>query len=332
MRAPRFPVVPALALLSAALLCVAPAFSHLPQYSVPNGGGAPVMDHWDMTSPVMWQLNPNTGSNITGGGTVGNIMDASFGTWSSAPNAALRVARGADTSNTSPGFDPNSSRNINLVCFVCTGDFSSDAETLAVTITTMQDRAGASDGHGGTTHFAGQIVDADILFNPNSQFSMGASSGQDLQTVATHEIGHFFGLDHSGVVRAVMFPFAPDVQTSLGYDDVAGIAALYPKGSPDVATGVITGTVRFTNDGGVFGAHVFAQSVTNALPFPAGIRKTPIGTLTFTDGTYRITGVPPDQYIVTAEPLDDPMTASNITQYTQAFGASVQTGFTTRWH
>jgi hypothetical protein len=186
---------------------------------------------------------------------------------------------------------------------------------------------GGSDGHGGRTRFVGQIVDADILFNPATQFNTGGGTGQDLQTVATHEIGHFFGLEHTGVVRAIMFPFAPDVQTSLGYDDVAGISNLYPSGSP---AAVITGSVTL-GGAGIFGAHVFAQSVTSSEPL-GGIRKTPIGTLTLPDGSFRISGVPPDSYIVVAEPLDDPESASNVQSYPQAFGRTIQTNFTTRWH
>ena len=166
--------------------------------------------------------------------------------------------------------------------------------------------------------------------NPSTQFDTGGGTGQNLQTVATHEIGHFFGLDHSAVVRAVMFPFAPDILTTLSYDDVAGISSLYPQGTPDVATGSISGKVRLSGSS-VFGAHVFANSTTSALPF-ANVRKTPIGTLTLTDGSYTIRGVPPDSYLVVAEPLDLPVTDSDVSWASEFNQAKVQTNFTTRWH
>src|SRR5207245_5747695 len=180
-------------------------------------------------------------------------MQASFDTWDAAPNTALSISHGADSSVSQ---EKNSPSNINLICFVCSDAPFGGTETLAVTITTTADGPGASDGHGGTTQFAGQIIKGDISFNPSTQFDTGGGTGQDLQTVATHEIGHFFGLDHSAVARAVMYPFAPAVLTTLGYDDVAGISFLYPKSIPDVTTGTIAGTVTFSN-AAVVGTHVF---------------------------------------------------------------------------
>ena len=131
----------------------------------------------------------------------------------------------------------------------------------------------------------------------------------------------------------MMFPFAPDVQRTLGYDDVAGLSQIYAKPAPDVTTGVITGSVRMTDGSAIFGAHVFASSTTSADPFHGALRKTPIGAMTLPDGTYRIAGLPPDSYTVAAEPFDQPVTNQDIAGYAGTFGrSSVQTNFTTRWH
>ncbi|HZQ93354.1 MAG TPA: matrixin family metalloprotease [Terriglobales bacterium] len=322
-----------LCLLVAGVLLVRPASSTIPALS-PNGN-TPAADRWDFTAfPVTWSLNPAANGNVPGASALPGLIQTAFNTWTSAPNAALAVGRGPNSSATSGGFDPQSSSNINLICFVCQGDFSKDAETLAVTITTIENSPGGPDGHGGRTRFVGQILDADILFNPNDQFSTGGGgNGQDLLTVATHEIGHFLGLDHSGVVRAVMFPFAPTVLTTLSYDDVAGISALYPKPSPDVPTGTISGAVHMGSGSPVFGAHVFAESQTSALPFGGSIRKSPISAMTAPDGAYTISGLPADSYIVVAEPLDGPVSDSDVESFPKAFHQSaVQTGFTTRWH
>lgn len=324
MKRPRW----TLSLLLLALASI-PAWPHLVEYVKPASGGPPQPSRWDRSAfAVTWNLNPQAGSNVQGSRAVADVIQASFNTWKAAPNAAIPIARGANTTIRSAAFD-----GVNLICFVCTGDFSREAETLAVTITTTADAPGQSNKHGGVSTFVGQIMDADVLFNPSTPYSTGGVGGQDLQTVATHELGHFFGLDHSGVVRATMFPFAPAVEQTLSYDDVAGISALYPKASPDVPTAAVTGTVRL-NGSPVFGAHVFVDSETANEPFAAfGIRKSPVGTLTLPDGTYRITGVPPDSYTVVAEPLDGPVTNSDVSDYPPAFGrGAVQTNFTTRWH
>jgi hypothetical protein len=317
-----------LLMLATATLLVTPSYSYLPNFTTSSSG--PQVDHWDFSAfPVTWNLNPATGSNVSGARSVTDVVTASFATWLASPNAALPVSRGPDSSISSESASPS---NINLICFVCSdADFTKDVQTLAVTITTTAGGPGTDNGHGGKTTFAGQIIKADIIFNPSTPFSTDGGSGQNLQTVATHEVGHFFGLSHSAVVRAVMFPAASSI-VQLGWDDVAGISTVYPKSSPDVPTGMITGTVRL-GGAGVFGAHVFAESTTGNQTFNSSIRKTPIGTLTRPDGTYTIQGLPPDSYIVTAEPLDGPVSNSDVSGYPKVFGqTSVNTSFTTRWH
>jgi hypothetical protein len=277
-------------------------------------------DHWATTPHYV--INDNVGSNISGNNlrSVVTVIQSAFATWAQAPNSAAMAV--SDGVNRSAGINNND--HLNTICFTCQGDFSKDSSTLAVTSTSTQ-----------TSGNVGAIVDADIAFNPSKNFTTDATAsgqtGQDLETVAVHEIGHFFGLSHSGVVRAIMFPFAPPVERSLSYDDVAIISQLYP-GSMTVPTTSISGTVRLNNNP-VFGAHVFAESQTNALAFPSSVRKTPISALTDTNGNYTISGVPNDTYMVTAEPLDEPMSNSDIADYSKSFGrTAVDTNFTTRSH
>jgi Matrixin len=325
-----------------------PASSYLAQ--IEPGATTPGI-HWDSSFfPIVWNFNPQTlNSNITGDRDKLVVIQASFQTWTSAPNLSLQVSQGGDTGTALPGCDGQ-----NVISFSCPAsnaacDFSKDSSTLAVTITTTSNVAGQRDCRGNPTKFVGQILDADTLFNPNVSFTTNTAGppsdnpgpGQpgrvdDLQTVATHEIGHFFGMDHSGVVRAVMFPFAPDFERTLGYDDVAGMATLYPKTPADVATGAIIGAVKASDGSPIFGAHVFANSTTTADLFNnPNIRKTPIGTMSLPDGTYKITGLPQDSYTVIAEPLDQPVTNADISGFGPAFkgnGGTIQTNFVTRWH
>jgi hypothetical protein len=301
------------------------AKSYLNQFTAQSGVAKA---RWDFSAfPVQWNLNPAAAGNVTGGAQIQDVVGAAFATWIAAPNTALTISRGADSQLTAPAFD-----GVNLICFTCTTDFSTDG-TLAITLTTTANGPGADDKHGSKSRSGGQILDADILFNPAVHFTTDGSGSDDLQTVATHEIGHFLGLDHSAVVKAVMFPFAPAVERALSYDDVAAISTLYPKSSPDIPTGSVSGRVTMGDGAPVFGAHVFLDSTTAALPYPSSIRKTPIGTLSLPDGTYQIQGVPPDHYTVAAEPLDGPVTNGDVANYAPALGkATVQTNFTTRWH
>jgi len=312
------------------LFHAAAAFPYLPEFT----GTQP--DHWNFSAfPVVWNLNPNlTGSQVQGSVSVDQVMANSFAPWVAAPNAVVSVTRGINSTVSSEAGSPS---NINLICFVCNDVTFTDAQTLALTITTTANIVGQSDGHGGKTTFVGQIIKADILFNPSTAFTTDGTcaSGatcQNLQVVATHEIGHFLGLDHSAIVRAVMFPAASTL-TSLSYDDVAGLSTLYPKGLQDVPTGSISGTISFASGGAVFGGHVYAESTTSSTLFPAAIRRSPIGTLTGVNGNYTIQGLPADTYKVTAEPLDGPVTSTDVSGYPPAFGQpAIQRAFTTRWH
>lgn len=313
---------------AAALMLTIPALSYLNEYT----GQSP--DHWDFAAfPVTYSFNPNVGTNVKGGSSAAlSVIQAAFDTWNKAPNAAINITYAGTTSASSKATD-----GINLICFNCPGDYSKDSTTLAVTWTTIADAAGEDTKHGTRSTFAGQIFDADILFNPSVQWTTGGTPTdpqEDLQTVATHEIGHFLGLDHSAVVRAVMYPFAPPLLTTLSYDDVAGISTVYPKQTPDFPTGTISGTVTFTSGGGVLGAHVFADSTSSDAPIFPNIRKSPIAAFTKANGSYSITGVPAGNYTVGAEPLDLPVSNSDIKGYSTniAGKSSVDTTFTTRWH
>ncbi len=80
---------------------------------------------------------------------------------------------------------------------------------------------------------SGEIVDVDIAFN-GMDYDWTVFDDvveTDVQSIATHEIGHMFGLDHSEDSDSVMwFQYEPGEtrQRELDEDDVEAIAYMYP--------------------------------------------------------------------------------------------------------
>ncbi len=157
---------------------------------------------------------------------------------------------------------------------------------------------------------SGEIVDTDILFNPDISGSGGLTGFSttrgglgaiDLQAVATHELGHALGAGHSGVIGAAMFPFtAPgkQFQRKLSDDDVAFLTEAYPAPGASSLFGTITGMIS-TAAGPATGVLVSAVD-----PRTGVVVSTITG---LEDGAYRLSHVPPGEYFVSAESLDGPV-------------------------
>ncbi|MCI0407068.1 MAG: matrixin family metalloprotease, partial [Acidobacteria bacterium] len=180
------------------------------------------------------------------------------------------------------------------------------------------DETGANFGVGSTAiaftalNFSastGVISDTDLLFNGLLTYSTATPTPAgvfDIQSIATHELGHVQGLDHAGLINAVMFPIGADglqFQRSLASDDRIGTSLLYPEtaggsglaglqaGDGDLprSTGSITGTVQTSGGTPVPGAHVVAQD-SNGLTVMSDVGRI--------DGSYTLSGLFPGIYQV----------------------------------
>jgi Matrixin len=112
---------------------------------------------------------------------------------------------------------------LNSICFD-QPDMAFTPGVLAFTRVVTADAIGIQIGSGPSSPEVGQILDADVYFNPNSSLVTFATptalsanpKPYDLQSILTHELGHFMGFSHSAVWSSMMFPFAPAPGTFTG--------------------------------------------------------------------------------------------------------------------
>lgn len=89
----------------------------------------------------------------------------------------------------------------------------------------------------------GAITDADILFNGAdytwSTSPTGSFDTVDVANVATHEIGHLLGLDHTDEPSATMYPSSVTgeiMRRDLAPDDISGVCSAYPAAKGDLGS------------------------------------------------------------------------------------------------
>ena len=153
-------------------------------------------------------------------------IEQSFATWSEidcgAGTASIAFSELDDVSCHATEYNPGGP-NANIILFQDNQwAYHGPNDTLAKTIVTF-------DADTGT------ILDADIEVNhAYNEFTLGDDNVvYDLQSVITHELGHFVGLDHSPDLSATMYAGYDEgsiEQRSLEFDDVDGLCAVYPPG------------------------------------------------------------------------------------------------------
>jgi hypothetical protein len=309
MKSYKMILIAALVLLSQSVL----AFT-----TIRTSTGAKV--HWIIPPNPIYVVNPSSGNTTTQKCVAAPIttFQNAFSAWDTAVPLAINVTYGGTTHTTeacgfSSGDDGCDSTNV--VLFLNSSAFPTGA--LAVTVNQYSDTTGV-------------ITGADVVFNdalswsddPTGSLTSGCtgSSVYALSAVATHEFGHFHGLDHSFAayvgdtidyaIAPTMFPFyfeACDTivgdtcthytdywqdQVTLSQDDIAGVYSIYP-GDTNPGWGWITGTVKSSYGNAIFGAHVVAIGTADAIPV--------VDAVTEKDGTYKLFGLPPGNYFVYTE-------------------------------
>jgi len=315
--------------------------------SIAGGSACPVRTHQLTTAgsiAIRWSTALNTSpitivtQNQTASGRLTEIEQAitqSLAVWTGVSGTTLLPATLTPLTRTATQ-NACGSDGVNSICFDQV-DMAFTPGVLAFTRVITTDRLGVQVGRGAVSTQVGQILDADIYFNPSDsrtafatpQALAAAPTAYDFESVLTHELGHFLGFSHSAVWSAIMFPFAPTPGTfsgmrattqqpdaPLGDDDRTGLRVLYPDPADTVHVGSIVGRIVPANPlalpasppgvTGVFGAQVVAVDATSGAVAGAtigGWSCTAPGPAQF-DGTYEIDGLAVGQsYTVYSEAL-----------------------------
>jgi hypothetical protein len=192
---------------------------------VANAGGKGVNSGYILSGPKWTQLPVNivvdSGMTITGIASVRDLVYAAANTWDSATTGSIlgTVSTGAVTKEN----EASAPDNVNEIYF--DGTFSNNG--IIAQTTYWYSRRG------------GQMLDFDIVFNTHYTWAdvkpttVVTSLTMDFQNIATHELGHGFGLSdlyQAKYSAQTMYGYASASETSkrtLESGDIAGIQALY---------------------------------------------------------------------------------------------------------
>lgn len=277
-----------------------------------------------------------------------SVIQQSLAAWTGVSGTSLTPSSLGTLQRTPSAAACTSSDGMNSICFN-QNDPGFALGVLAFTRVVSADTSGEQLSSGTLpSTFVGEILDADVLLrpaNPNTNFATPAAlssnpNAHDLESILTHELGHSLGFNHSGVWRAMMFPFAPppgqltgtrptaqSPDAQLSDDDRTGLRVLYPNPGDTAHVGTIAGHVLPANPlalpvsptgvTGIFPAQVVAVdnatgAVTSAVM--AGWSCSDPGPAVF-DGSYlldRLAVGSAQDYQIYAEPFDGPVTFGNV--------------------
>ncbi len=265
--------------------------------------GARHIEYWATDDlPVSYVIHDDGAPGITDGSDFTAIQNA-MNTWAGVSRADFTVSY----AGTTPVNDAQALDFVNLVTFN-DPDYVFAPTVISVGLTTSFIEPTILYG---ALYRPGQIVDADVLFNPMLSYETPMQgSGYDIQAAMTHSAGHIAAIANSAIQSSTMsIVFSPE-WSSLEPDDELTLIKAYPTSSALATASRLGGTVYEPNGSTpIPGAAVFA--------IDAGTGDTLICEYTMLDGTYLFFDLPPGDYYVSTHPLDGSsaigyMTPSNV--------------------
>ena len=245
------------------------------------------------TRIVSFMVGPHAKAGLTNG--AGNTVI----TPESDPVAALQAAM--STWNTASGAD----LDLSVTAIAIDRETGGDGRNVITFEDTPSNRSVVGSAIAITTYYfipsRGVITDSDIVFSPDITFATTPTLGAyDLQSIATHELGHAIGVGHTPLRSAVMFPYSLPEDTSartLSQDEIAFVRDVHTRESP---LGSISGTLTTPS------GKAPASALVLMLNCESGVAAASYSG----NGSYAASGLPPGDYLVAAYPVA-PLADSN---------------------
>jgi hypothetical protein len=192
--------------------------------------------------PLRWALDIEANPSNLGHRMMNEALSRAYAAWAAIGYSRLSFAQQADNLYVATPFyvsagesDPVLGLNSHMMI---SDDWPFDSHTIAVTIAFPKKAGGGIAVYDSDDLLDGSLMDADILFNDvNFDYCVTGLTDcvdaqgrakMDLVTVATHEIGHQIGFDHTTNPQSIMYPSISLGQVkALSSDETAAVQCVY---------------------------------------------------------------------------------------------------------